>query len=164
MQGSHERQLEREGRSYRFGSYKYSAQTLYDRGVLLSVDSYSPRQFDKVTLTISSDDVGEFEFSLGLGAVKATPVKLRLDDILEAQFVSRGSIRMRKRIRGRIVIDRASETPTGWSSDDFPRRGSPLQPESPPRLDQPQVRLSRVSFNPLDARGLTSKEFRRFYA
>ncbi|GAA5869494.1 hypothetical protein JCM3774_001467 [Rhodotorula dairenensis] len=92
MQGSHERQLEREGKSYRFGSYKYSAQTLYDRGVLLSVDDYSPKQFDKVTLTISSDDVGIFEVTLAHGATAKAPVKLRLDDILEAQFVGRQTI------------------------------------------------------------------------
>lgn len=87
LQGAHERQLEREGKSYRFGSYKYSAQTLYDRGILLSVDQYSPKQFDKVTMTISSDDVGEFEFNLAHGNSHMPPVKLRLDDILEAQFV-----------------------------------------------------------------------------
>lgn len=89
MQGSHERQLEREGKSYRFGSYKYSAQTLYDRGVLLSVDDYSPKQFDKVTITISSDDVGIFEVTLAHGNMAKSPIKLRLDDILEAQFVGR---------------------------------------------------------------------------
>lgn len=91
MQGSHERQLEREGKSYRFGSYKYSAQTLYDRGILLSIDDFSPKQFDKVTVTISSDDVGVFEIALAHGGLAKTPIKLRLEDILEAQFVSRRS-------------------------------------------------------------------------
>ncbi len=91
MQGSHERQLEREGKSYRFGSYKYSAQTLYDRGILLSIDDFSPKQFDKVTFTISSDDIGVFEITLAHGGLAKTPIKLRLEDILEAQFVSRRS-------------------------------------------------------------------------
>ncbi|GAA5985464.1 hypothetical protein JCM10908_006986 [Rhodotorula pacifica] len=92
MQGSHERQLEREGKSYRFGSYKYSAQTLYDRGILLSVDQYSPKQFDKVTFTISSDDIGVFEIILAYGGTAKPSIKLRLDDILEAQFVGRQTI------------------------------------------------------------------------
>lgn len=92
MQGSHERQLEREGKSYRFGSYKYSAQTLYDRGILLSIDDFSPKQFDKVTFTISSDDIGVFEITLAHGGLAKTPIKLRLEDILEAQFVGRQTV------------------------------------------------------------------------
>lgn len=88
LQASHQRKLEKEGKRYAFGSYKYTAQDLYDRGVLLSIDQFSPKQFDKVTLTISSDEVGVFEVSAAYMGVKVETVELKLDELLEAQFVS----------------------------------------------------------------------------
>ncbi|KAM0752532.1 hypothetical protein T439DRAFT_287203 [Meredithblackwellia eburnea MCA 4105] len=87
MQGAHQRQLEKEGKRYQFGSFKYSAQTLYDRGILLSIDQYSPRQFGNISLTISSDEVGVFEISAAYMGVQVTTVELKLDDLLEMQFV-----------------------------------------------------------------------------
>lgn len=88
MQGSHLRQLEKEGKRYQFGSFKYSAQTLYDRGILLSIDQYSPRQFGNISLTISSDEIGVFVISAAYLGVQVTTVELRLQDLLEMQFVS----------------------------------------------------------------------------
>jgi Ras GTPase-activating-like protein IQGAP2/3 len=84
----HQRQLDRSGKSYKFGSYKYSAQTLYDRGVLLSIDQFSPKQFDKISLTFSSDEVGVFEIEASHMGSPVTTVEMRLEDLLESQFVS----------------------------------------------------------------------------
>ncbi|KAJ2176621.1 iqgap- protein, partial [Coemansia sp. RSA 530] len=54
----HLRDLQRAGRVPRFGSYKYSAEKLYYKGVIVSVEGYPPRQLDKISLTISSDVPG----------------------------------------------------------------------------------------------------------
>lgn len=88
LQAAHQRQLEKKGKRYAFGSYKYTAQDLYDRGILLSIDQFSPRQFDKVTLSISSDEVGVFEVTAAYMGANVTTVELKLEDLLEAQFVS----------------------------------------------------------------------------
>lgn len=56
--------------------------------MLLSIDQFSPKQFDKVTLTISSDEIGVFEVSAAYMGVKVETVELKLDELLEAQFVS----------------------------------------------------------------------------
>ncbi|GAA5820379.1 hypothetical protein JCM10212_002727 [Sporobolomyces blumeae] len=92
MQGSHQRQLEKEGKSYKFGSYKYSAQTLYDRGVLLSIDQFSPKQFDKISLTVSSDEVGVFEVQASHLGQTVAAVELKLEDLLESQFEGKQTI------------------------------------------------------------------------
>ncbi|KAI7827713.1 hypothetical protein BX661DRAFT_170948 [Kickxella alabastrina] len=57
----HLRDLQRAGRVPRFGSFKYSAEKLYYKGVIVSVDGYPPRQLDKISLTISSDQPGTFD-------------------------------------------------------------------------------------------------------
>lgn len=88
LQAHHQRDLEKAGKSYLFGSYKYSAQTLYDRGILLSVDQYSPKQFDKISLTISSNEVGVFEVSASYLGLSVADVVLTLEDLLDKQFVS----------------------------------------------------------------------------
>ncbi|KAK4049279.1 iqgap- protein [Microbotryomycetes sp. JL201] len=92
LQGSHERQLERQGKRYKYGSYKYTAQTLYDKGVLLSIDQYSPKQFDKVNLTISSDAVGCFELGVEFGGNLMVNQQTRLEDLLESQFAGRQTL------------------------------------------------------------------------
>lgn len=92
MQASHERKLERSGKSYRFGSYKYSAETLYNRGILLSVEQYSPRQFDKVSLTFSSDRVGVFEVTADFSGKQVARIDLKLSDLLESQFAGKRTV------------------------------------------------------------------------
>ncbi|CAG8473702.1 13469_t:CDS:10 [Funneliformis caledonium] len=51
----HIRELQRSGRVPQFGSFKYTAQRLHEKGVLLSIAGYST--FDKISFTISSDEV-----------------------------------------------------------------------------------------------------------
>ena len=59
-QWEHERELQRAGRSFKFGSFKYSAQNLANKGVLVHWKGYHERQWDRVDLTISSNEVGVF--------------------------------------------------------------------------------------------------------
>ncbi len=87
-QWDHERELQRSWRSFKFGSYKYSARTLADKGVLVHWRGYNERQWDRVDLTISSNEVGVFTIdgSSGNMMVPGANAQVPLDDLLQAQF------------------------------------------------------------------------------
>lgn len=87
-QYNHERELQRSGRVPKFGSFKYSARNLADKGVLVSWKGFSERQWDKINITISSDEVGLFhvEGSMGSMMIPGASAMVPLDDLLQAQF------------------------------------------------------------------------------
>ncbi|CAK4033698.1 Ras GTPase-activating rng2 [Lecanosticta acicola] len=93
-QWSHERELERAGRQPKFGSYKYSARQLADKGVLLSWQGHSPEQWGNLNVVISSDEVGVFHLEASSGSLMLTgaSANLLLDDLLQAQYDNRASI------------------------------------------------------------------------
>lgn len=87
-QWDHQRELQKSGKVFKFGSYKYSARNLADRGVLVSWKGYSERQWDRVDLTISSNEVGVFTIdgSSGNMMIPGANAQVPLDDLLQAQF------------------------------------------------------------------------------
>ncbi|KAJ6171821.1 hypothetical protein N7470_000888 [Penicillium chermesinum] len=87
-QWDHQRELQKSGKVFKFGSYKYSARTLADRGVLVGWKGYTERQYDRVDLTISSNEVGVFTIdgSSGNMMVPGASAQVPLDDLLQAQF------------------------------------------------------------------------------
>ena len=87
-QWDHERELARSGRVPKFGSFKYSAQELANRGILLSWAGYPERQYQHIDLTISSNEVGIFslEGSNGPISIPGASAQVPLDDLLQAQF------------------------------------------------------------------------------
>lgn len=87
-QWDHQRELQKSGKVFKFGSYKYSARTLADRGVLVAWKGYNERQWDRVDLTISSNAVGVFTIdgSSGNMMVPGANAQVPLDDLLQAQF------------------------------------------------------------------------------
>ena len=87
-QWDHERELQRSGRVPKFGSFKYSAQELANRGILVSWRGYSERQWAQLDLTISSNEVGVFsiEGSNGSISIPGASAQVPLDDLLQAQF------------------------------------------------------------------------------
>lgn len=87
-QYNHERELARSGRTPRFGSWKYSASKLAEKGVLVSWEGYDPSQWNRINLTISSDEVGVFhiEGSSGSMMIPGASASVPLDDLLQAQF------------------------------------------------------------------------------
>ncbi|KAJ8482250.1 hypothetical protein ONZ45_g15020 [Pleurotus djamor] len=94
-QWSHLRNLQRSGQAPQFGSYLYTARDLYEKEILLSVDQYSPRQFDKIHLIISSNTAGVFNLVLessvhGITA-RIAGEDVRLEDLLQARFDNRSS-------------------------------------------------------------------------
>jgi len=92
----HMRDLQKSGMTPQFGSFKYGAQDLYDKGILLSIDQFSPRQFDKIDIIISSNQVGVFTvevFNNALGITnRLASQDLRMEDLLQAQFENRASL------------------------------------------------------------------------
>ncbi|KAK0307897.1 iqgap- protein [Friedmanniomyces endolithicus] len=101
-QWSHERELERAGRQPKFGSYKYSARQLADKGVLVSWPAYAPEQWGQVNLVLSSDEVGVFhlEASSGSMILAGASANLLLDDLLQAQYEGRMAIGVFEEAKG----------------------------------------------------------------
>ena len=87
-QWDHERELQRSGRSFKFGSFKYSARNLADKGVLVHWRGYTEQQWVRVDLTISSNEVGVFTIdgSSGNMMIPGANAQIPLDDLLQAQF------------------------------------------------------------------------------
>lgn len=89
-QYNHQRELERSGRVPKFGSYKYSARQLMDKGVLITWSGTADRDWDKINLTISCDQVGIFaiEGSRGHIQIPGASALVPIEDLLQAQFES----------------------------------------------------------------------------
>lgn len=87
-QYNHMRELQRSGREYRFGSFKYSARNLAEKGILISWSGYHERQWDRLDITISSNSVGIFEIqgSQGSMMIPGAFAEVPLDGLLQAQF------------------------------------------------------------------------------
>lgn len=89
----HLRDLQRSGETPQFGSFLYTAKYLYEKGILLSIDQYSPRQFDKLHLTMSSNTAGVFTILLEstiLGvSSRIASEDVRMEDLLQARFEKR---------------------------------------------------------------------------
>ncbi|KXX74680.1 Ras GTPase-activating-like protein rng2 [Madurella mycetomatis] len=87
-QYNHQRELERSGRVPKFGSYKYSARALSDKGVLVSWSGIHEREWSHINLTISCDEVGVFsiEGSRGHIQIPGASALVPIEDLLQAQF------------------------------------------------------------------------------
>lgn len=87
-QWDHERELSRSGRSFKFGSYKYSARNLADKGVLIHWRGYTEQQWYRIDMTISSNEVGVFmvDGSQGNMMIPGASATIQLDELLSAQF------------------------------------------------------------------------------
>ncbi|KAF2708034.1 ras GTPase activating protein-like protein [Pleomassaria siparia CBS 279.74] len=87
-QYNHMRELQRAGREYRFGSFKYSARNLSEKGILVSWQGYHERQWDRLDITLSSNRIGVFEIqgSQGSMMIPGAFAEVPLDGLLQAQF------------------------------------------------------------------------------
>ncbi|KAK0630115.1 hypothetical protein B0T17DRAFT_491133 [Bombardia bombarda] len=87
-QYNHQRELERSGRVPKFGSYKYSARSLSDKGVLVSWSGVPEREWGQINLTISCDEVGVFsiEGSRSHIQIPGASAQVSIEDLLQAQF------------------------------------------------------------------------------
>jgi Ras GTPase-activating-like protein IQGAP2/3 len=90
----HMKELERSGKVPKFGSYKYTARGLADKGVLVKLEGFPEKRWDKVNFTISSDEIGTFfvEASNGSMMIPGASVQILLDDLLQVSLISYLSI------------------------------------------------------------------------
>ncbi|KAJ7890806.1 hypothetical protein B0H13DRAFT_2530496 [Mycena leptocephala] len=93
LQYYHLRDLQRSGEKPKFGSFMYTAKYMYEKGILLSIDQYSPRQFDKLHVTMSSKTAGVFTILLEstlLGvSTRIASEDVRMEDLLQARYERR---------------------------------------------------------------------------
>lgn len=84
-QWDHERELSRLGRRPEYGSFKYAADALRSKGVLVE---WKGRMNDDADLTISSDSVNHFliEGSSGSMMIPGATASFTWDDLIEAQY------------------------------------------------------------------------------
>ncbi|KAL6701350.1 hypothetical protein J3F84DRAFT_354563 [Trichoderma pleuroticola] len=89
-QYNHQRELERSGRVPKFGSYKYSARALSEKGVLVSWSGTADREWDKIDITISCDQVGVFAIEGTRSHIQmpGATAQVPIEDMLQAQFES----------------------------------------------------------------------------
>lgn len=97
-QYNHERELQKRGQVPKFGSFKYSARALGEKGVLVEWRGYTDRDrgWEKTNITISSDEVGIFhiEGSVGSMMIPGASAMVPLDDLLQAQFENKQFINL----------------------------------------------------------------------
>ncbi|KAF9462631.1 ras GTPase-activating protein [Collybia nuda] len=102
----HLRDLQKSGQNPQFGSYLYTAKDLYDKGILLSVDKFSPRQFDKILLTMSSNTAGVFTLVLETTMFGATSriasEDVLMEDLLKAKYEKRSSLSL---FKGKVKVN-----------------------------------------------------------
>ena len=95
-QSNHLRDLQRAGRVPQFGSFIYSARAWYDKGILISIDKYSPMQFDKMEVILSSNSVGVFNIEIRNNALgisnRIAQADVKMEDLLQAQYQDRASV------------------------------------------------------------------------
>jgi Ras GTPase-activating-like protein IQGAP2/3 len=72
----------------KFGSYKYSARALSDKGVLVSWQGIPDRDWSQINLTISCDQVGVFSIEGSRGHIQmpGASALVPIEDLLQAQF------------------------------------------------------------------------------
>lgn len=92
----HMRDLQKTGRVPKFGSYKYSATAMFEKGVLVELNGYTDRQYDKLTFTFSSDEVGVFKIEAAFGSVAlpGATTEMSLDELLSQQYNNRQYINL----------------------------------------------------------------------
>lgn len=82
----HIQELKRNGKTPKFGSYNYTAERLFQKGVLVELKDVPEKQRSMVSITISSDEVGVFQIAGKFLGVAMDTMELRLEDLLQKQF------------------------------------------------------------------------------
>jgi len=102
----HIRDLQRSGEKPEFGSFLYTAKYLYEKGILLSIDQFSPRQFDKINVTMSSKKAGVFTILLEstlLGvSSRIGSEDVGMEDLLRAKYENRQSLSL---LKGKVKVN-----------------------------------------------------------
>jgi Ras GTPase-activating-like protein IQGAP2/3 len=81
----HMRELQKTGKMPQFGSFKYTAEQLFKKGVVVSIEDVNQKQYEKIAFTISSDEAGVFTFEASFLNLQTEKMELRFEDLLQAQ-------------------------------------------------------------------------------
>ena len=82
----HMRNLKAAGHVPQFGSYKFLASRLHDKGVLMAIENSNFTAMDQIHITISSDEIGQFTLEATVSNVSAGVCRFSMSDLLEAQY------------------------------------------------------------------------------
>lgn len=84
----HVRGLKKQGLEPKFGSFKYTAKQLFDRGILVELDGIQPKHYDKISIILSMDHVNiiTIEGSYSGWSITSVQVDLRYEELLQIQF------------------------------------------------------------------------------
>ncbi|KAI9497788.1 Rho GTPase activation protein [Zychaea mexicana] len=84
----HVRRLRKEGREPKFGSFKYSGKQLYERGILVDVAKIEPKDYDKISIILSMDQVGivSIEGTYSRWGIPSMQVDMPYENLLQTQF------------------------------------------------------------------------------
>ncbi|KAI8881001.1 Rho GTPase activation protein [Backusella circina FSU 941] len=84
----HIRGLQKLGLVPKFGSYKYTAKQLYERGILLELMGISKKHYDSIPIILSMDQAGiiTIEGSYSGWPMSSVQVDMRYEELLQTQF------------------------------------------------------------------------------
>jgi hypothetical protein len=85
-QYGHLKELERQGKIPKYGSFRYTARELFERGVLFELDGVPESQRDQVIFVIHSEEKGLFQIDGSFMGIAVDSIVLSLEDLLEKQF------------------------------------------------------------------------------
>jgi len=83
------KKLEKEGKVPQFGSYQYTAEQLYKRGVLVSIEGIPQKMYSAIKFTISSDEPGVFVIvakTIASKIFEPIEITITLDELLQAKY------------------------------------------------------------------------------
>ena len=102
----HMRELKQSGRVPKFGSYKYTARGLADKGVLVKMDLAQEKKWDKINFTIASDQVGVFSVDAMNGSlmIPGAAAQVLLDDLLQMQFHNEQFMQLSEGVRFNVNL------------------------------------------------------------
>ena len=83
----HMQEVKKSGKEAKFGSFKYTASALHEKGVLVSIDDCSTKQYPLINITISSNEQGVFLMEASMFGSKSSEKEvLKLEDLLQSQY------------------------------------------------------------------------------
>jgi Ras GTPase-activating-like protein IQGAP2/3 len=82
----HMKELQKTGNMPQFGSFKYTADQLFKKGVLVSINDVNQKQYEKITMTISSDEPGVFTFEASFLNLQPEKSEIRFEELLQLQY------------------------------------------------------------------------------
>lgn len=84
----HMRTLHKQGMVPTFGSFKYTAKQLHDRGIILNIEGVEKKYYDKITITLSMDEAGIINIEGNYSNWSATSdyMDVHYEHLLQTQF------------------------------------------------------------------------------